>query len=235
MRYHLDHYFLAFFMGLLATTTLSATVVEKTWKLANQHAQYLVVLPPGWDVTKACPVVLAFSGGCQDLETSRRVIDANWQTEAEKRGWVVIMPIATDGNLFYETGDYIFPAFLDQMRRDFRPRGGKFMLAGRSNGGLSALHVAVRHPQYFTSVTVYPGLFWSEEDLTMAIRLRGVPIRMVVGAQDQDWAIPGRYQADQLRKAGLDISFQLEPEQGHAIGSFTGSGQARLFDLISRP
>jgi poly(3-hydroxybutyrate) depolymerase len=41
---------------------------------------------------------------------------------------------------------------------DFKVDAGKFHIAGMSNGGLSAFYIASLHPQYFLSVTGFPGL-----------------------------------------------------------------------------
>ena len=40
----------------------------------------------------------------------------------------------------------------------YKVQGGKMHVAGHSNGGLSAFHVASKYPNYFATVTGYPGL-----------------------------------------------------------------------------
>jgi poly(3-hydroxybutyrate) depolymerase len=81
-----------------------------------------------------------------------------WRTEAERRGFIVVSPVAPTNNLFFERGaDDIFPEFVDQILRDYKIEGGKLHIAGASNGGLSAFHIAAMYPQYFRSVTGFPG------------------------------------------------------------------------------
>jgi poly(3-hydroxybutyrate) depolymerase len=47
----------------------------------------------------------------------------------------------------------VVPEFLTKLLADFKVAGGKFQIAGTSNGGLSAFHIAAAYPQYFRSVT----------------------------------------------------------------------------------
>ena len=43
---------------------------------------------------------------------------------------------------------------------DYKIQDGKFHIAGPSNGGIAAFHVAAANPQYFLSVTAFPGYMW---------------------------------------------------------------------------
>ena len=43
---------------------------------------------------------------------------------------------------------------------DYKIQDGKFHIAGPSNGGIAAFHVAAANPQYFMSVTAFPGYMW---------------------------------------------------------------------------
>ena len=115
-----------------------------------------MVLPNGYDPTRTYPVVLVFTGGPQQLRMAEGTLNTDWRQEAERRGYVVISPGTPDGSLFFEGADRVFPSFLDQILKDYHVRGGKLHVAGHSNGGLSAFHVAARYPQYF--VTLIPFL-----------------------------------------------------------------------------
>ena len=43
---------------------------------------------------------------------------------------------------------------------DYKIQDGKFHIAGPSNGGIAAFRVAAANPQYFLSVTAFPGYMW---------------------------------------------------------------------------
>ncbi len=137
-----------------------ADVLEQTKKVAGVTVQYKVVLPDGYDATKTYPGIIALGGGPQTMNTVNGILTRNFQAEAEKRGYIVVAPAAPDGDLFFEGGERIFPEFLKMILADYKIRDGKFHIAGPSNGGIASFHVAAANPQYFLSVTAFPGYMW---------------------------------------------------------------------------
>src|SRR5205814_4766133 len=119
-----------------AIPPLRAEVLEKNKKVAGATVNYKVVLPNGFDTAKTYPAILAFGGGPQTMNTVDSVLDRNLRAEAEKRGYIVIAPAAPDGDLFFEGGAKIFPEFAKQILADYKIEGGKFHIAGPSNGGI---------------------------------------------------------------------------------------------------
>ena len=145
---------------VFATPTLRAEVLEKTKKIAGTTVHYKVVLPTGYDAAKAYPAILALGGGPQTMNTVDSVLSRNFRSEAEKRGYIVVAPAAPDDQLFFEEGARIFPDFLKDILTEYKIQDGKFHIAGPSNGGIAAFHVAAANPQYFLSVTAFPGYMW---------------------------------------------------------------------------
>lgn len=139
---------------------LRAEQLEKTKKIGGTTVQYKVVLPTGYDPAVAYPGILALGGGPQTMNTVDGILSRNFRAEAEKRGYIVIAPAAPDGQLFFEGGARIFPEFLREMLADYKIQDGKFHIAGPSNGGIAAFHVAAANPQFFLSVTAFPGYMW---------------------------------------------------------------------------
>ena len=139
-------------------------------------------------------------------------------------------PVAPSNNLFFERGgDRIFPEFLDQILRDYKIEGGKLHVAGPSNGGLSAFHIAAMYPQYFRSVTGFPG-YLPDETESRIIALKPLCIYMHVGERDAEWLTPMQRQAEMLRAKGFPVRFSIEPDQGHGIRTLAGDGAHRLFE-----
>jgi dipeptidyl aminopeptidase/acylaminoacyl peptidase len=147
-------------VGLLAAQAASAEVVEKSKSVAGVTVHYKVVLPPGYDAAKTYPAVLVMGGGPQSMNTVDGALNRNFRAEAEKRGYIVVGPAAPNGDLFFEEGARIFPAFLKALLSDYKIRDGKFHVAGPSNGGIASFHVAAANPDYFLSVTAFPGYMW---------------------------------------------------------------------------
>jgi len=141
----------------LGALDASASVVERSVRVASTDVHYKLVLPDGYDAAKSYPGVIVLGGGPQTMEVVDRTIERNFRPEAERRGYIVIAPAAPDGELFFEGGERIFPEFLRTVLTYYKITDGKFHIAGPSNGGIAALHVAALNPDYFLSVTAFPG------------------------------------------------------------------------------
>src|SRR5205823_9587722 len=139
---------------------LQAEVIEKTKKVGNTTVHYKIVLPNGYDPAKAYPAILVLGGGPQTMNTVDSALNRNFRPEAEKRGYIVVGPAAPDDQLFFEDGARIFPEFLKMILADYKIQDNKFHIAGPSNGGIAAFHIAAANPQYFLSVTAFPGYMW---------------------------------------------------------------------------
>jgi len=204
-------------------------VLTETATIAGLDIVYRVVLPDGYDRTRTYPGVLAFGGGGQTLEIIDRAIARNWQAEAERRGYIVVSPAAPDAGLYFQGGDVVFPALLDVLLERYPIAGRKFHVAGISNGGASAFHIAALYPDYFLSLTGLPGYlpYATADKLATLARFC---IFMHVGERDQGWIETMQYQAQQLADAGAHVRFWVEPNEGHVMQSLQNAGAARLFE-----
>ena len=163
------------------------------------------------------------------MDIVENMIRRQFQEQAEKRGYIVVSPAASGGQLYFMGGEKIFPAFLIKVLADYKIQDNKFHMAGRSNGGISAFHVASMYPQYFASLTGFPGYL---PDATPA-RLKAIStmcIYMHVGELDSGWRSEMKEQSDLFRKSGMKVQFTVEKDQEHSIETLAGAGSARLFD-----
>lgn len=216
---------------VLCTGHANGEVVEKVGTFGGMRVDYFVVLPDGFDPDEEYPAVLAFSGGGQSLDGTRRALENHWVEEAEQRGYIVISPAAPRGQVFFQTGAFIFPSFARRLLLEYKIEGNKFHIAGRSNGGLSAFHIAARHPEYFRSVTGFPG-YLNEATAERVNALSGMCIYLHVGEFDPGWARGMERQADVFRSRGLPTRFKVEEGMGHGLDSLAGEGSARLFENL---
>ena len=211
----------------------AASMLEKTGTSNGLTVTYKVVLPTQYDPTRAYPTILMFGGGPQTLQVATNALDTDWRGEAERRGYIVISPAAPNGRLFFEDGDKIFPAFVDAMLRDYKVRDGKMIVAGFSNGGLSAFHIAALYPRYFTTVVGYPGLLDGPEAARLAV-LKPMCVFMHVGDQDLSWMSAMLRQSDVMKKQGYKIQIAVERNQSHRLREQELNLSKRLYDEIER-
>jgi poly(3-hydroxybutyrate) depolymerase len=214
----------------LATQCPKAELLEKTKKVGGMTVQYKVVLPNGYDAAKAYPAVIALGGGPQTMNTVDGVLSRNLRAEAEKRGYIVVAPAAPDGQLFFENGARIFPEFLKQIQGDYKIQDNKFHIAGPSNGGIAAMHVAGLHPQYFLSVTAFPGYMW-EPTRAKLQAISKMCVFLYVGEHDEyRWHSEMKQEVEFLRSKGTNARYMEEKGQPHRIETLAGANARRLFD-----
>jgi predicted peptidase len=214
----------------LAVHSAQAEVTERIMRVAGTTVSYKLVLPNGYDATKTYPAILVFGGGPQTMNTIEGALARNFQTEAEKRGYIVIGPAAPDGDLFFYDGDRIFPEFLDNIRAAHKIDGGKFHVAGPSNGGIAAMHVAAKFPEYFLSATAFPGYLWQPTEAKLR-KLEGICAYFYVGEHDEyRWHDEMQREAEYLSSHGSVARYSLEKDQPHRIETLASEGAARLFE-----
>src|ERR1700681_1612098 len=215
---------------MFATQPLRAELLEKTKKVGGTTVHYKVVLPDGYDPARAYPAILALGGGPQTMNTVDSVLSRNLRAEAEKRGYIVVAPAAPDDELFFEEGARIFPEFLKLVELDYKIRDNKFHIAGPSNGGIAAFHVAAANPQYFLSVTAFPGYMWEPS----AAKLQAISkmcVFMYVGELDPYmWHAEMKKEAEWLRSKGTVARYTVEKGQPHRMDTLADANAGRLFD-----
>jgi poly(3-hydroxybutyrate) depolymerase len=216
--------------SLVLIVPARAGVLEQTKKVRGVTVRYKVVLPDGYDATKTYPAIIAFGGGPQTMNTVDGVLTRNFRAEAEKRGYIVIAPAAPDDQLFFEGGARIFPDFLKMILADYKIADGKFHLAGPSNGGIAAFHVAAANPQYFVSVTAFPGYMW-EPTAAKLLAISKMCVFMYVGENDEyRWHDEMKQEAEFLRAKGAVARYAVEKGQPHRLETLAGANASRLFD-----
>ncbi len=215
---------------IFASQSARAELLEKTMKVGKTTVHYKVVLPNGYDAAKAYPAILAFGGGPQTMNTVDRVLQGNLRAEAEKRGYIVVAPAAPDDELFFEGGERIFPEFLKMILADYRIQDNKFHIAGPSNGGIAAMHVAALHPEYFLSVTAFPGYLWQPTTAKLQ-QLSKMCVFLYVGENDPYmWHGEMKQEAEALRSMGSVARYTVEKGQPHRMETLAGAHAGRLFD-----
>jgi pimeloyl-ACP methyl ester carboxylesterase len=224
-------------LGLLVAATAAlgaldaaASVLDKSTRAAGVEVRYKVVLPDGYDEGTAYPAILAMGGGPQTMDTVDRTLERNFRAEAERRGYIVIAPAAPNGELFFQRGARIFPEFLEAVLREYRIADRKFHVAGPSNGGIAALHVAAANPDYFLSATAFPGYLWQPTEQKL-LALAKICVFMYIGANDEyRWHDEMQREAQFLRSQGTVARYTVEQGQPHRLQTLAGANAARLFD-----
>lgn len=221
---------LAAALPILAVPRVEAEVLDETTTVAGTAVHYKVVLPNGYDPAKTYPGIVAFGGGPQTMRTVEGMLRRNFRAEAERQGYIVVAPAAPAEGLFFEDGARIFPEFLETILADYSIEDDRFHIAGPSNGGIAAFHVAAANPEYFLSVTAFPGYMWqpTEEKLKA---ISNLCVFMYVGETDRyQWHDEMHWEAEFLRSLGAVAHYSVEKGQPHRLETLAGDNAGRLFD-----
>ena len=218
-------------VAMCATQPLQAELLEQTKKVGGTMVHYKIVLPNGYDPATAYPGVLVLGGGPQTMNTVDSTLGRNFRAEAEKRGYIVVAPAAPDdGQLFFEGGARIFPEFLKMILADYRIQDNKLHIAGPSNGGIASFHIAAANPQYFLSVTAFPGYMWEPSPAKLQA-ISQMCVFMYVGELDEYmWHGEMKREGELLRTNGTVARYTVEKGQPHRLETLAGANAARLFD-----
>ena len=215
---------------LLAASNAGAEVTQRIMRVAGATVEYKLVLPNGYDAANTYPAILVFGGGPQTMNTIDGALARNFQAEAERRGYLVIGPAAPNGDLFFYDGERVFPEFLDNILAAHKIEGAKFHVAGPSNGGIAAMHVAAKYPQYFLSATAFPGYLWQPTPAKLA-NLEGICVYLYIGENDDyRWHGEMEREAQVLRSRGSVAQYTVETGQPHRLETLSGTGASRLFE-----
>jgi predicted peptidase len=214
---------------LLFTSPLfAAKAYDKTAEIQGLTIHYKAVLPKDFDPAKTYPAVLAFPPGSQTMDMVLTTVLQNWVPEADRYGYLVFVPAAPNGRPFTGAGAKVFPEFVERLLHEYKIRDNKFHIAGMSNGGRSAFHIAAMYPQYFLSITGLPG-YLPDATPERVAAVAKMCIYMYVGEFDTDWVQQVQEQASMFRAKGYNVHVSVEKGEGHVMRTLAGPGSARLY------
>ncbi len=116
------------------------------------------------------------------------------------------------------------------MLADYKIENNKFHIAGPSNGGIAAFHVAAANPVYFSSITAFPGYLW-EPSTAKLMAISKMCVFMYVGENDEYmWHPEMQREAEILSARGTIARYTVEKGQPHRLDTLAGANAGRLFE-----
>ncbi|MFT6093875.1 MAG: putative esterase [Pseudohongiellaceae bacterium] len=188
------------------TFSINAAGQERI-ELADGSTLNVFMVLPEDQLTEASPLVILMGGGPGNASISKDT--SQWLGSGfASRGWTVAVPISASNRSFRgaQSNAKVEQLIVTLQRRP-GIKDGKVLLAGVSNGGMSALEIAGRDPSSYLGVVAVPALF-SDSDKNKAFE--GFPVYLRIGGQDQlGWADKFDATVASLTEAGARLDAEV--------------------------
>lgn len=155
-------------------------------ELADGSVLNVFMVLPKEELREASPLVILMGGGPGNASISKDT--SQWLGSGfASRGWTVAVPVSPSNRSFRGAqGNAVVEQLIDVLQQRPSIKAGKVLLAGVSNGGMSALEIAKRDASRYMGVVAVPALF---TDKNKDQAFKRFPIYLRIGAQDQlGWA-----------------------------------------------
>ena len=153
------------------------------------------------------PLVILMGGGPGNASISQDT--SRWLGSGfAQRGWMVAVPISRNNRSFRGgANNALIAELIAELQKRDDVVQGKVLLAGVSNGGMSALEIARRNPEKYFGVAAVPAISSTDTDNDA---LEGFPVYLRIGGADQlDWADRFDETVASLADAGVELNAEV--------------------------
>ncbi len=168
---------------------------------------------PSETTQSPAPLVILMGGGSGNASISRDT--SIWLGGGfASRGWMVAVPVSPNNRAFRgSSNNDKVRQLADVLTARADIADGKVLLAGISNGGISALEIARRDPSRYLGVAAVPAVTSSVSDNEP---LAGFPVYLRIGGEDElGWAERYEETVTTLESAGVELDAELFDGQRH--------------------
>lgn len=197
---------IAILSGFLLFICMTANAQERV-ELADGSVLNVFMIEPENSISDDNPLLVLMGGGPGNASISRDT--SQWLGSGfAARGWHVAVPISPNNRSFRGSeGNEKIEQLIAALKLRSNVRPGKVLLAGVSNGGMSALEIAARSPEHYFGVAAIPALF---DKVTANKVFEGFKIYLRIGGEDQlGWAQRYADTVSNLNEAGAHLDADI--------------------------
>tara|TARA_Y100001935_G_scaffold47328_1_gene39169 strand:+ start:12824 stop:13450 length:627 start_codon:yes stop_codon:yes gene_type:complete len=189
------------------------TYAQERITLEDGSRLSVYIVKPAQTLSEPSPLVILMGGGPGNASISRDT--SIWLGGGfAERGWMVAVPVSPNNRAFRgDENNHKVEQLITELQKRDEIANGKVLLAGISNGGMSALEIARRNPANYMGVAAVPALATSVVDNRV---LAGFPVYLRIGGADQlGWAERFDETAEALTEAGVDLDAAILDSAPH--------------------
>ncbi len=173
-----------------------------------------VFKPEGYSDSGSHPLILALPWGAGTPGLALGMVDAYWNREAPRRGYVVIAPAIVGSSLATEATEFL-PALFSWLDEHVSYDPERVVVVGASNGGRGVFHVLAAEPGRFAAAIAMPGSYSGPAERLAPFA--GKPVWLMVGELDQRWRASTEATLATLEAAGIPSRANVINGQGHVL------------------
>ena len=181
---------------------------------ASTRVEVAVFKPESYSASGSHPLILALPWGGGTPELALGMVDAYWNREASRRGYIVIAPSILGSSLATEAAQFL-PALFSWLDEHVSYDPERVVLAGASNGGRGVFHALTADPDRFAAAIAMPGSFSGPPEALEPFA--GKTVWLMVGEMDQRWHASTEATRAVLETAGITPRVNLIRGQGHVL------------------
>ena len=226
----------AFLAGLLtiagasgSSTPISRDTFITTDGWSAQSAQYewvtvtygsgttvdvAVFKPEGYSDSGNHALILALPWGGGTPGLALGMVDAYWNREASRRGYVVVAPSILGSSLATEADEFL-PALFSWLDGNVSYDAARVVVVGASMGGIGVFHALASDPARFAAAIAMPGGYSGPTEALEPFA--GKPVWLMVGEMDRGWHTRTEATRTTLEAAGITPRVDLIRGQGHVL------------------
>ena len=201
------------YLVLIASIFCSMAYAQERITLGDGSHLSVYIVKPAQTLSEPSPLVILMGGGPGNASISRDT--SIWLGGGcAERGWMVAVPVSPNNRAFRgDENNHKVEQLITELQKRDEIANGKVLLAGISNGGMSALEIARRNPANYMGVAAVPALATSLVDNRV---LAGFPVYLRIGGADQlGWADRFDETAAALTDAGVDLDAAILDSAPH--------------------
>ena len=193
----------------------AASIEERTVVSRGKKRTYAFYAPDGVKPDARAPLLVVIHGSTG----SGKQMMTNWTSTADKHGFLVAAPDATDNSRWASPQDG--PLFLKDVVDDVSTRhtidGRRLYLFGHSAGANFALQMAVLESEFFAAAAIHAGAVSSDYYSIFDFATRKIPLAIYIGDRDQFYPIDVvRGVNAALEKRGFTVLYREIKDHDHA-------------------
>ena len=175
-----------------------------------------MVMPEALSSTQPARLAIVMGGGPGNLSISQDT--SRWLGQGfAQRGWAVAVPVSPNNRSFRGADNARkIELLIKTLQQDESIAQGKVLLAGVSNGGMSALEIAKRKPENYLGVVAVPAVVSASTNMSA---LADFPVYLRIGSADQlGWADNFDATVSKLTEAGVQLDAAILEGAAHMFG-----------------